>query len=207
MDEEFTDIFIEQLELKLKESYSFLNVDEIEYAFRNYRIDNYGKNFNIHTFDAVIEKYLQDRKEVDQYDKVEPAQIHNVVEQTDEELMNEVIEYSKKDYRGKKLHLLPLFIYDNLVKFNLIDLSEKAKIKKFNEAINFYEKELQIKANGFDHNAMKEYQSFMRLREYNFDNISKQLTLTLDSLHKKLYCLEYFNKLAEAEKESTGHVQ
>jgi len=91
---ELMDIFIEQLKLKFEESYRFLNIDEIEYAFRNYKAEDYGKNFNLHIFDTVIKNYLQDRKEVDQYEdnKKEEIFIENKVEQTNEELMNEVIE-------------------------------------------------------------------------------------------------------------------
>lgn len=202
-DPEFFDIFIEQFRLKMNESYSFLNMDEIEYAFRNYRVEDYGKKLNLHIFDKVIEKYLVDRKEVDAY-KPEPIMLHNHVEQSNGELENELLEYSQRDYSGKKLYLLPLFLYDSLVTLGKIDLSEEAKIKKFNEAIRFHEQYLRYKTESFDHEAMKEYQAFMRLKQNHFENIDKTLTLILDSLHKKLYVLDYFTKIKE---EGSGYIQ
>ena len=61
-DPEIMDVFIDQLLLKMDESYRFLNMDEIEYAFRNYKVEDYGKKLNLNIFDSVIEKYLADRK-------------------------------------------------------------------------------------------------------------------------------------------------
>lgn len=205
-ESEFMDIFIEQLKLKLDESYRFLNMHEIEYAFRHYRAEDYGKKFNLNIFDVVLEKYLAVRKDVDQEQETQKEQImlHNHVEQTDAELESELLEYSQKNYSGGRLYLLPLFLYDSLVKLGRLDLSEQAKVKKYNEAINFHESHLRYKTESFDHEAMKEYQAFLRLKNNHFENIDKKLTLILDSLHKKLYVLDYFAKIKE---ESTGHIQ
>ena len=202
-DAEIMDIFIDQLLLKMDESYQFLNMDEIEYAFRNYKVEDYGKKLNLNIFDSVIEKYLADRKEVDAY-QPEPIMLHNQVEQTNEELENELLEYSQRDYTGKKLYLLPLFLFDNLVKLGRLDLSEHAKVIKFREAIQYHEEHLRLKADSFDHESIKEYQTFLRLKQNHFENIDNKLTLILDSLHKKLYVVDYFTKIKE---EGTGHIQ
>lgn len=204
-DPEIFDIFIEQFKLKMDESYRFLNMDEIEYAFRTYKVEDYGKNFNLHIFIEVISRYLADRKQVDEYQDVQKEQvmIHNHVEQTDEELLNEVVYYSQKDYSGKKIYLLPPFLFDNLVKLQKIDLSEDAKVKKYAEALKLHEILLRMDADSMEYEKIRSYQSFVKLRENNFENIDKSLSLFIDSLHKKLYVREYFAKIKE---ESTGNI-
>ena len=202
---EIFDIFIEQFKLKMDESYRFLNMDEIEYAFRTYKVEDYGKNFNLHIFIEVISRYLADRKQVDEYQDIQKEQImiHNHVEQTDEELWNEVIEYSQKDYSGKKIYLLPPFLFDNLVKLSKIDLSESAKVKKYAEALKLHESLLRMDADSLEYEKIRSYQAFVKLRENNFEDIDKSLSLFIDSLHKKLYVREYFAKIKE---ESTGNI-
>jgi len=200
---ELFDIFIEQFKLKMDESYRFLNMDEIEYAFRTYKVEDYGKNFNLHIFIEVLSRYLADRKQVDEYEDQERAQIfiHNQVEQSDQELENELLAYSQKDFTGKKIYLLPPFLFDNLVKLNKIDLSESAKVQKFAEALKLHEALLKMDADTLEYDKVKAYQYFIKQKENNFDDIDKTLSLLIDSLHKKLYVREYFAKI---KKESTG---
>jgi len=203
---EIFDIFIEQFKMKMDESYRFLNMDEIEYAFRTYKVEDYGKNFNLHIFIEVLSRYLADRKQVDEYQDIQKEQImiHNYVEQSDDELWNEVLEYSQKDYSGKKIYLLPSFLFDNLVKLQKIDLSESAKVKKYAEALKLHEALLRMDADSMEYEKIKSYQAFVKLRENNFEDIDKSLSLFIDSLHKKLYVREYFTKIKE---ESAGHIQ
>jgi len=203
-DPEIFDIFIEQFKLKMDESYRFLNMDEIEYAFRTYKVEDYGKNFNLHIFIEVLSRYLADRKQVDEYEDQEKAQIfiHNHVEQSDQELENELLEYSQRDYTGKKIYLLPPFLFDNLVKLQRIDLSESAKVKKYAEALKLHESLLRLDADTMEYDKVKAYNTFVKLRENNFEDIDKTLSLFIDSLHKKLYVREYFTQI---KKESTGH--
>lgn len=205
-DAEIFDIFIEQFKMKMDESYRFLNMDEIEYAFRTYKVEDYGKNFNLHIFIEVLTRYLADRKQVDEYQDIQKEQImiHNFVEQTDEELMNEVIEYSQKDYSGKKIYLLPPFLFDNLVKLNKIDLSESAKVQKYAEALKLHEALLKLDADSLEHDKIKTYQAFIKLKENHFTDVDKSITLMIDSLHKKLYVREYFTKI---KKEGARHFQ
>jgi hypothetical protein len=203
---EFFDMFIEQFKLKMDESYRFLNMDEIEYAFRTYKVEDYGKNFNLHIFIEVLSRYLADRKQVDEYQDIQKEQIviHNRVEQSDADLENELLEYSKRDYTGKKVYLLPPFLYDNLVKLSKIDLSESAKILKFAEALKLHEALLKMDADSLEYDKIRSYQAFVKLKENNFQDIDKTLSLLIDSLHKKLYVREYFTKI---KKESSGHIQ
>ena len=204
-ESDFFDIFIEQFKLKMEESYRFLNMDEIEYAFRTYHVEDYGKNLNLHIFDSVITRYLADRKEFDQYEdqQKEKIMIHNYIEQSNEELENEVKEYSQRDYSGKKIYLLPPFLFDNLVKLSKLDLSENARVKKYAEALRVHEGLLKLDADSLEHDKIKSYQTFLKAKENNFENVDKSLTLMIESLHKKLYVREYFAKIKE---ESTGYI-
>ena len=64
LDKNLLDIFAEQLSLKLQESYSFLNQNEIEYSFRNFSVTDWGKNFNLTALDEVLKPYLTLRREL-----------------------------------------------------------------------------------------------------------------------------------------------
>jgi len=68
-----------------------------------------------------------------------------------------------------------------------------------------HERFLRIEAETLEHDKVVNYNTFVKLKEKHFDGIDNQLTLILDLLHKKLYCIEYFGKLAEIEKESAGY--
>ena len=75
---------------------------------------------------------------------------------------------------------------------------------KYNNAINYHEAYLKFKAENYDHDAIKEYQSFIKLRQNDFKDIPKNLTFILESLHKRLYVKEYFAKIKE---EGAGNIQ
>lgn len=53
----------QQFILKLKESYPNVNTHEIEYAFRNTLIKDFGKNINLLLLDEVMQPYLSQRAE------------------------------------------------------------------------------------------------------------------------------------------------
>jgi hypothetical protein len=85
-----------------------------------------------------------------------------------------------------------------------IDLSESAKILKFAEALKLHEALLKMDADSLEYDKIRSYQAFVKLKENNFQDIDKTLSLLIDSLHKKLYVREYFTKI---KKESSGHIQ
>jgi len=56
-------ILEQQFLLKLKESYSNVNTVEIEYAFRNSFVKDWGKSMNLALIDEVMQPYLSQRAE------------------------------------------------------------------------------------------------------------------------------------------------
>lgn len=64
-DPKSAQILKEQFELKIKESYPNVNVDEMEYAFRqNTTVKDWGKFMNLGLIDEVMIPYLNQRKEI-----------------------------------------------------------------------------------------------------------------------------------------------
>ena len=83
-------ILIDQFQKKLVESYPEINVNEIEYAFRNSgtTVKDWGKAMNLSLIDEVLIPYLAERQrlshELEERSVPPPEQVVN----TDEELMN-----------------------------------------------------------------------------------------------------------------------
>ena len=83
-------ILIDQFQKKLVESYPEINVNEIEYAFRNSgtTVKDWGKAMNLSLIDEVLIPYLAERQrlshELEERSVPPPKQVVN----TDEELMN-----------------------------------------------------------------------------------------------------------------------
>ncbi len=62
-------VLYNQLEKKLMEDYSSLNMEEVEYAFRQNGtgIEDWGKVFNLNMLDKVLQPYLQKRAQVREF--------------------------------------------------------------------------------------------------------------------------------------------
>ncbi len=103
-------ILQQQFILKLKESYPNVNTHEIEYAFRNTLVKDFGKNINLLLLDQVMEPYLKQRAEVSRIEeqvKVKELPVP-VVEVTDEEW----IETGRETWNFTRNYLLiPANIY------------------------------------------------------------------------------------------------
>lgn len=58
---ELLQLFIDQFQLKVEESWGILNPDEIEYAFRanGPKVKNWGSNMSINLLDEVLSPYIQ----------------------------------------------------------------------------------------------------------------------------------------------------
>lgn len=127
---EFLDILLNQFELKLSESYSNVNADEVEYAFRNNTtVKDWGKAMNLAMIDEVMIPYLNQRRELSVMEEQmnKPAQLeYKGPEMTDEELLQATFETFKVI---KKHELIPVSIYDYLVQENEIILTDPQKIE------------------------------------------------------------------------------
>lgn len=97
-EKEHMQILKDQFEKKLIESYGSVNMDEIEFAFRNYPIKDWGKNMNLNLIDEVMEPYLVNRFEVSQ---LEEAQIKELPAPKEEITLSEDewVEMDRSVYR------------------------------------------------------------------------------------------------------------
>jgi hypothetical protein len=89
-DNELMLIFLNQLEKKLIEDYPYLNLVEIEAAFRkNPGTANYGASFNLRLIDEVLYTFKGIRAEVDRKCQEAAKNSLKIDPMTDEEMINE----------------------------------------------------------------------------------------------------------------------
>lgn len=164
-EEEIADILIEQLQTKIIESYPFLNPHEITFAFRNNSVKEYGKNFNLYTFDEVILPYIEKRKQAEEETELKELPMPEI---TKEEKLKTIEEYcSREDINLKNLYLIPAFLYDYIIELKLYNptfeqkqqLYDRAKVYKLNQM------EKQAKA---DYSYNKYYQKYKAMFEKGF---------------------------------------
>lgn len=87
---DFLDILLQQLELKITDSYENMNTDEIEHAFRsNSEVKDWGHNMNLNLIDEVLMPYISKRFELSKIEEriKEPAPEQKIY--TDEEILNQ----------------------------------------------------------------------------------------------------------------------
>ena len=192
LDVDLFDIFAEQMQLKLQEKYPYLNHLEIEFAFRNYSVNEYGKNFNLNTFDLVLEQYLQQRKQASECEQQAQIMVEDKIELTDKERIDDINEYlHRTDLRLSNMYLIPEYLFSNMVKYGFINQTEKEKITEFKRATDWYLSEL---ANGcltgdkFEIKKHNEFKKRYEASEFNDEDI-KQIHL----LYKKMSVLKIIN--------------
>ncbi len=68
---EYYNVFKDQLQKMLLESYPTMNVDEIEYAMRKYgtKVKDWGKAMNLSLIDEALGAYMFDRRQVSEYEE------------------------------------------------------------------------------------------------------------------------------------------
>jgi len=107
-------IFTDQLKKKIVESYSTVNVDEIEYAFRQYGtvVKDWGKQMNLSLIDEVMIPYLAKRFEISRIEEQQKNKLLNNSEPeiTDDQLWD-ITELAVKK-GGYPVDLIPPGLYD-----------------------------------------------------------------------------------------------
>lgn len=89
-DNELMLIFLNQLEKKLIEDYPYLNLVEIEAAFRkNPGGSNFGASFNLRLIEEVLSDFRTKRAEVDRKCQEAAKNSLKIDSMTDEEMINE----------------------------------------------------------------------------------------------------------------------
>jgi hypothetical protein len=191
LDKNLLDIFAEQLSLKLQESYSFLNTNEIEYAFRNFTINDWGKNFNLTALDDVLKPYLTLRREL--HTNETKAQISLPMasnEISQKEMIQDVEEYLSKN--TLEINLIPIFIYEYAEKLGYINLSRDEKIYIYEEAKTYRQRELSnsAKSNRID-DIMANNMFFEMVKK---NEITDEEKFRLQNLSKKIAFKKYYDK-------------
>lgn len=130
-DETFLDILLDQFKKKLAESYSNVNMDEIEYAFRVYgtEVKDWGKAMNLSLIDEVMIPYLDKRSEVS---RIEEQKKQKMIEAPKESLSDEAMrqwfeEVKKNVVNGMDYSLIPVMIYDWLDRNGEMAMDNKTK--------------------------------------------------------------------------------
>lgn len=121
------DVLLQQFMLKLKESYSNVNEEEILYAFRNAQgVEDWGKKMNLNLIDVVMRPYLQSRLEAS---KIEESKAFQLEKPTTPPVTDE--EFVEAAFRMFLLHRnfleIPLQTYQILK--DQLDLTEENKQK------------------------------------------------------------------------------
>ena len=193
LDVDLFDVFAEQMQLKLIEKYSFLNAREIEYAFRNFSVNEYGKNFNLNTMDLVLEQYLQQRKQASEAEQQAQILIEDVIELTDKERIDEINEYlQRKDLCLQNLYLIPEYLFHNMVRYGFINQSEKEKITTYKQATEWHLFQLAnntLLGDKFEIRKLKEFRNCHDSNNYSDKDISE-----IHLLYKKMSVLKVINK-------------
>lgn len=132
-DQYMKNVLYEQFGKKLIEDYYSLNVQEIEYAIRNYgtTIKDWGKLVNLSIIDAALEPYINKRAEIRKLEEgaIKYKELSEPVEPMDPEKWIELV---RETYLKTKLTgLIPVPIYDLLEQSKEInlDLEEKTKLR------------------------------------------------------------------------------
>jgi hypothetical protein len=191
LDKKLLDVFAEQLSLKLSETYSFLNQNEIEYAFRNYSVNDWGKNFNLNALDEVLKPYLTLRRELHINElKAEILLPIASKEISQKEMMQEVEEYLNREKLD--LNFLPGYLYEYAEKLGLVKYSKKEKLSILEEAKN---QRRNLLANYAKTNKIDDIIAFNQFcNMVKVDELDETEKLRVKELAKKIAFKKYYEK-------------
>jgi hypothetical protein len=118
-------ILVDQFSKKLSESYGMLNVEEIEYAFRNQGtiIEDWGKEMNLNLLDKVLIPYLNQRLQVSQMEerkKDPPVQKFYTTQELDDLHRGDVEAFFQRCRSGVVPNGVPSYFKDILEKDGLL---------------------------------------------------------------------------------------
>lgn len=135
VEDTLQDVLHKQFVKVLEEKYSNCNEDEVDYAFRNYPVKDWGKNINLNLIDEVMTPYLDKRYEsslVEQQVKEKPTQkIY-----TDEEILNErrgEIELAYQNIKKGRTPILYPYFKEVLVSDGFMD--REVTLQEFFDAV------------------------------------------------------------------------
>lgn len=130
-EDELLTLLVKHFIQKMKEDYSTVNVEEVEYAFRKYgtTVKDWGKSMNLSLIDEVMKPYLEARKSVSLVEEQESYKELDAPRESleDQSMQDWLDEVSKKLIAGMKAEFLPAMLYDWLDRKGLIVLDTPSK--------------------------------------------------------------------------------
>lgn len=189
------DVLIDQFKKKMIESYQNLNMEEIEYAFRNKGLDtkDWGKALNLALLDEVLKPYLHNRADLSLQEEKISSQLQlppdryksedgTIYEKKPEPMSDEDWEEWLPSIAEYKLMEIPCDAYNYLVRKKLIDLSADQKHEYMAKAIHHLSSITEPLSNyGIELERMKKVGKF-----------SPDVTGTLITISKRLVVFDYF---------------
>ena len=185
------DILVEQFELKLSESYSNVNSDEMEYAFRNRGGDvkDWGKAMNLSLIDEIMLPYLETRLELSKVEESlkKPLMIEVSRELSDEEIAEWICDW--KIMEKINIELIPLMFYDFLTSKAILSLTNAQKWEYAAKATQNVKSMLQEAIGACKtNNAYLAYDKFKRQETEGFD---KEFAGKIKNRAKRLIVYDY----------------
>lgn len=164
-------ILVDQFDKKIVESYPNVNPDEVEYAFRNSRVKEWGKQLNISLIDEAMQEYLEARlavSRIEEQRKTQLAQIAGPKEDISDAGMDAFWDSTQKlvvkvNY---PVNLIPPGLYEWMDKNGNILLTREDKFKYLERATLARNSELSTNYEKNPHNlgVKEELSAFNRMR-------------------------------------------
>lgn len=122
--------------------------------------------------------------------KVEP-EIQIVNNYTKAEKLKDVDEYlNRADLNTSNLHLIPLFIFDNMKDLGMIDLSDEKIVKRYSKSLKIYESYLFQEASKLKSDAIKKYNRFLKYKQDEFQNLAQDIIIEIENIYKRYSVLQ-----------------
>lgn len=185
----------------IKDNYPTRRLDELVVAFEmavkgELDLDDVKvyDQFTIEYFCRIMNAYSKwiikyNASQVEKY--VEPE----VKKLTDQEKMEEIDEWIQKEHIN--YNFLPLYLYDWMIEFKMIEHTEKEKIELFNRAIIIRTKELENQAMNGDRQDRFYFSRFQDMKKTHFATITKEEEIAINNIYKKISVIETIKKEKE----------
>lgn len=184
------DILAEQFEKKMAEAYENMNLEEVEYAFRNKGLDikDWGKALNLSLIDEVLKPYLHNRADLSmQEEKMKNQLTKEEIEKTPSQMDDKEWEEWLEDISKYEINKIPCDSYEYLVRKEKISLSPKDKHDYMGRAIKHI-------ASTIDSTSLEGIEFFKMKTKGEF---SAAVTGSLITIAKRLVVFDYFHKKPE----------
>jgi len=187
------DILTAQFEKKLSESYTNVNAEEFEYAFRNRNLEtnDWGKALNLTMIDEVMLPYLSTRFDLSRQEESLMSKNYHLVEEkrelSDEEKSEWIMDW--KSMEDINIDLIPLIFYEFLDTKGIIKIPTEKKWEYTAKGVQYVKAKLQDEIGICKTNdAYIAYNRFQNQEEKGFD---KEFAGRIKNRAKRLIVYDY----------------